>query len=192
MNCIDFNRICSAIYGNPAWSVKKGHGSFLTLEFGQPELEIREPLTAPPGASGVQERLGRRRVTVTGRWHLWIYCCNWSITLLDTEVAHSESSDDVIAFATDQLDGQKLLSVRRDGRPGTWVFAFDLGGELRTWPYDDDLSDEQWLLYERDSGNVLAVWADGQCSYDSSDAAVPSRDCRRGSGNSRTKRRIND
>jgi len=168
MNCIDFNRICSAVYGNPAWSVRKGHGSFLTLEFGQPDLEVREPLAASPDTQErVQERLASRRVSVRGRWHLWIYCCNWSITLRGTEVAHSESPDDVIAFATDQLDGQKLLSVIRDERPGTWVFAFDLDCELRTWPYDDDVTGEQWLLYERDSVNVLTVRADGQCSYDS-------------------------
>jgi hypothetical protein len=129
-------------------------------------LQIREPKLASPKASEkVRENLGRRRVTVTGSWHLWIYYCNWSITLSGKEVAHNESSVDDITFATQRLDGQKLLSVSRGTTPGSWVFAFDLGGELKTWPYGEDPSDEQWLLYERDSGDVLSVRADGLCSY---------------------------
>lgn len=102
---------------------------------------------------------------MTGSWHLWIYCCNWSIALSGNEATDSESPADAIAFATERLDGQKLLSVARGSTPGSRAFAFDLGGELKTWPYGDDPSDEQWLLYERASGNVLTVRADGLCSY---------------------------
>ncbi|RQH06598.1 hypothetical protein [Paraburkholderia dinghuensis] len=168
MEIADFNRIWSAVYGHPAWSVKHGHGSFLTLEFGQPELQIREPRVAAPGASEcVRERLSRRDVNVTGRWHLWIYCCNWSITLNGKEAAYSDSPDDDIKSAVQRLDGQKLLSVSWGETPGAWVFTFDLGGELKTWPYDDDPTYEQWFLFVRDSGNVLSVRADGLCSYDS-------------------------
>ncbi|QGZ65580.1 hypothetical protein [Paraburkholderia acidisoli] len=166
MDFTEFERIWSAVYGHPAWSVKKGHGSFLTLEFGPPSLRIREPGLASPDASEkVRELLGRRQVTVTGNWRLWIYCCNWSIELGGKEVAHNESPDDDITFAAQRLDGQKLLSVARGSTPSSWVFAFDLSGVLRTWPYDNDLSVEQWLLYERDSGDVLSVRADGLYSY---------------------------
>ncbi|MDS0793506.1 hypothetical protein NUV26_15175 [Burkholderia pseudomultivorans] len=166
MNHADFNRIWAAVYGNPAWSVRKGHGSFLTLEFGPPAHLIREPeRTSPEASERVRELAARRRVTVTGRWHLWIYCCNWLIAQDDKELAHSESPDDVMTFATQRIDGQKLVSVERGARPHSWLFNFDLGGQLRTWPYDDDLSCEQWFLHERDSGNVLAARADGLISY---------------------------
>jgi hypothetical protein len=118
MDLTDFNRIWSAVWGHPAWSVKKGYGSFLTLEFGPPALRIREPRLASPDTSEpVRELQGRRLVTVTGKWHLWIYCCNWSIALSGKEVARSESPDDDIAFGTQRLDGQKLLSVARARRP---------------------------------------------------------------------------
>lgn len=168
MNFIEFDRIWSAVYGHPAWSVRKGHGSFLTLEFGSPTLHIREPRTALPNASEkVRELAARRLVTVTGNWHLWIYCCSWSIELSGKEAAHSESPGDDITFAAERLDGQKLLSVGYGTMPSSWMFAFDLGGVLKTWPYDEDPSDEQWLLYERDSGDVLSVRADGLCSYGS-------------------------
>jgi hypothetical protein len=173
MHLTEFNRIWSAVYGYPAWSVKQGYGSFLTLEFGQPELRIREPALASRDASEhVRKFLERRLVTVTGNWHLWIYCCNWLITLGGKEAAESESPDEVIAFATRRLDGQKLLSVARGTTPGSWVFAFDLGGELKTRPSGDDPAVEQWMLYERTSGNVLSVRADDHCSYGAGNRTV--------------------
>lgn len=158
--------IWSKIYGLPAWSVKKGYGSFLTFEFGEPILQIREPVTASSEASDeVRASLGRRRVYITGAWHLWIYCCNWSIALQASSVAHNESSDETIEFATNGLDGQQIISVSRGKTKGSWVFTFDLGGELTTWPYGEDPSDEQWLLYERASGRVVIVRADDHFSY---------------------------
>jgi hypothetical protein len=155
--------IWSAVYGRPACSMKQGYGSSLTMEFGEPDLQIREPLVTSPGASSQsRENLSRRRVTVTGQWHLWIYCCNWSIAEYDCELAGSESSTEVIARGTRRLDGQKLLSVERGAMRGSWIFEFDLGGKVRTWPYADEPSLEQWLLYERKSGRVLEVRGDDQ------------------------------
>ena len=34
-----------------AWNVRCGHGSFLTMEFGQPHIAVREPVVASPGRS---------------------------------------------------------------------------------------------------------------------------------------------
>ncbi|WP_179235047.1 MULTISPECIES: hypothetical protein [unclassified Burkholderia] len=163
----EINRVWSAVYAHPAWSVKQGHGSFLTIEFGQPELQIREPMDARPEASPkVRESLARRLVTVTGNWHLWIYCCKWVISANGTDIARSESSDSVIALATQKIDGQKILSVTQGASPGSWVFSFDLGGEIRTHPYNEDPLVEQWYLFERESGKVLAVRADDRFSYE--------------------------
>lgn len=166
LDLADFNRIWAPVYGHPAWLVRKGHGSFLTLEFGTPELQTREPdVSSLASSERVRALAARRLVTVTGSWHLWIYCCHWSITLNGEELAWSESPDDAITLATRGIDGQKLLSVERGANPQSWVFGFDLGGELKTRPYGDDPSVEQWFLYERDSGNVLAARADGLISY---------------------------
>ncbi|MGN6578983.1 MAG: hypothetical protein ACTHJ1_03235 [Bordetella sp.] len=164
----ELHRIWSAVYGHPAWSVQKGHGSFLTLEFGQPELRIREPKTFPSSSSlseKAKESFARRLVTVTGQWHLWIYCCNWSIILHGKELAHSESPDETIASSTFRLDGQELLAVEQGATQGEWRFVFDLGGELRTWPYQDEPPTEQWMLFERGTGYVLVAESDGSCSY---------------------------
>lgn len=168
MDSTQFEQIWSAVYGRPAWLVKKGHGSFLTFEFGEPALRIREP--RPPlddVCERVRERLSQRQVTVYGAWRLWIYCCHWSIAQSGKELAHSESPDDEIVLSTQRLDGQKLLSVAPGTAPGSWVFSFDLGGELKTWPYDDDPSYVQWHLFERASSRVLSARADGHCTYGS-------------------------
>lgn len=150
----------SPVYGLPCWQVRSGHGSFITLEFGEPSLSIREPRElATPVSERVRRRLARRRVTVRGQWHLWIYCCDWAVTVDDAVVGDS-ASDESINRAVVELDGQKLTGVRRAPRPGGWRFDFDLGARLTTWPYDDA---EQWCLYE--PGDLVTVAdATGQLS----------------------------
>ncbi|WP_257250296.1 hypothetical protein [Burkholderia cepacia] len=166
MNAADFDRIWPAICDTPAWSVTKGQGSFLTFEFGQPALHVREPLAGSPGLSAAsRDRLASRHVTVAGSGHLWICYCHWSIALDGLELAHSESRSGDIAAAAQRLDGQILQSVAPHAQPGSWAFDFDLGGKLTTWPYGDDPADEQWHLYDRRSGNVLTARADGTWSY---------------------------
>src|ERR1700730_15266743 len=46
-----FDRIFKMLYGKPCWNVKPGYGSFLTLEFGKPHLQIHEPRKPRPDAS---------------------------------------------------------------------------------------------------------------------------------------------
>ena len=150
------------ILGCPAWQVKKGYGSFLTLEFGEPSLVIDEPREP--------RRPRNRIVTIRGDWHLWIYCCNWEIAQDGKRLAHSESDDEIIAKATAQLDGQCLERLWME--PGTVVthFEFDLGAVLKTFPYDDDDDEpnEQWMLYEP-SGDVLSVRSDNRFCHGSAE-----------------------
>jgi hypothetical protein len=120
---------------------------------------------SPDAAEKVRARLARRQVHVTGRWHLWIYCCHWSILIDGREAAHDESPDDSIRTAVERLDGQRITSVSEGPTPGSWSFTFDLGGELRTSPYGEDPTYEQWMLFERESGWVLTVRADNQYFY---------------------------
>ncbi len=146
--------IVEQIYHQPCWLLQQGHGSFLTFEFGQPHLEIREP--KPP-------KLANRRVTVHGDWHLWIYCCSWDLHLNDKIAAHSESSRSRIKRALEQLEGQKIVKVEIDDMTSDTVFHFDLGGLLKTRMYDNGLH-ELWMLYGP-KGNVLSVRNDGKYSY---------------------------
>ncbi len=141
------------ILGCPAWQVEKGHASFLTMEFGEPQLEIREPKSP--------KFRNRRLVTIRGEWHLWIYCCGWNIAQDGERLAHYEAEDETIREAAAQLDGQCLERLWLE--PGTVIthFEFDLGAVLTTYPLDDDPDMEQWILYEP-SGDVLTVRADNR------------------------------
>jgi hypothetical protein len=105
-------RIVRRLYGKPFWGVKPGHGSFLTLEFGKPNLEIREPTAAGKSASAkVREKLAHRSVQVHGEWHLWIYCCNWEVVSGSKRIGDS-STKLKIRCAAEYLNGQKLTYFR--------------------------------------------------------------------------------
>ena len=77
---MQIERVVRRLYGKPCWGVSPGFGSFLTLEFGEPHLEVREPVAMKKGTSaGVRKNLIRRAVYIHGDWHLWIYCCDWQV-----------------------------------------------------------------------------------------------------------------
>jgi hypothetical protein len=155
--------------GVPCWNVKRGYGSFLTLEFGAPYLEVRDPRPPKEGRSEKANRLlATRGVYVHGDWHLWIYCCNWRVFQGET-VAGKSTSHLQMDNGARALDGQILTGIEVDLSAGIWNFQFDLGGCLATQRYarrsryyaEDK---EQWLLYQPDR-MVLTVRADGKYSH---------------------------
>jgi hypothetical protein len=151
------------IYGKPCWGVKQGLGSFLTFEFGESHVVVHEPVVASRSASPrVRKALARRIAFARGQWHLWIYCCGWQVLSRGRRLAHSESSDIKIERAADFLNGQKLVRFSISSRKLQCIFEFDLGGILKTRPYDK--KSEQWLLYEP-SKKVLLLRADSRYKY---------------------------
>src|SRR4051812_29248304 len=151
----------SRLYGLPCWHVKRGYGSFLTLEFGRPYLRVRNPYRSMAESKRVRDAAARRRITVAGEWHLWIYCCDWAVSNGGRLIGDSESKRSMDRAAS-FLDGQKLVKAWIVPREMRTVFEFDLGGTLETRPYNR--TSEQWLLYEP-NGNVLTVRADRQYTY---------------------------
>jgi len=159
-------RVVRRLYGKPCWGVKPGVGSFLTLEFGKPNLQVRDPVVATKGASAsVRQTLARRRVRVHGEWHLWIYCCHWEVLSGNKRIGDS-STKTKMRRAAEFLSGQKLIGFSVSPRNVNCVFDFDLGASLKTRPYDEN--GEQWLLFGP-SHKVLTLRADGFCKYDRSD-----------------------
>ena len=152
-----FERCFAPLIGQPCWQVRSGHGSFVTLEFGEPYLEVREPRGVAAHVSArVREMLSHRNITVRGQWHLWVYCCDWSVFDRDRVVGCSDDSES-FAAATQFLDGQILTAASTDSGSVS-EFRFDLGGRMTTGPRDDD--GELWMLYQPD-GNVLTLRANG-------------------------------
>jgi hypothetical protein len=175
-------RIFEPLYSKPCWLAQRGFASFLTFEFGEPHLEVHpvRNVTAHPDvlAPTLAVRWPRRLVYVRGDWHLWIYCCAWSIDRKGTHLAQSESSDEQIDRAMHMINGQALTRIEVNPQDARSRFTFDLGAILTTWPdpaahapVDEDESeraanhrDEQWTLYEP-SGYVLTVRADGRYQH---------------------------
>ena len=163
---MQIENILRRLYGKPCWGVRRGVGSFLTLEFGRPHLEIHEPIVSRKRVSPkVRKHLARRNIFVHGEWHLWIYCCDWELRSGGRRIGDS-STNVRSRRAADFLDGQRLSGFSISPRKVHCVFEFDLGATLLTWPYDK--SSEQWLLYEP-SHKVLVLRADGCYRHGRSD-----------------------
>lgn len=95
------------VLGRPSWLVRRGHGSFVTMEFGEPEVDVREPRLMPVFIEGAPAKTNQRYSFVGGEWHLWIYCCRWSLTLDGVQLAHCESDDLTMARALRQTIGKR-------------------------------------------------------------------------------------
>jgi hypothetical protein len=149
--------------GLPCWNVRQGYGSFVTLEFGQPRLEIREPIPDSSRAS-----LRRRLVTVRGEHHLWVEQCDWSVVEREKQLAHSESETSVITQALAHLDGAILRTVHVFPDRGESVFDFEFDASLRLKRYADFAPDDPiWHLDSHD--RVLSFLSSGQLQFGRSD-----------------------
>ncbi len=139
----------------PAWGVTQGHGSFLTFDFGVPQLVVNEYNSVKRGLkTSAQER---------GDWHLWIYCCHWCIRLDGMQLAWSEDTRELIGGISSRLNGLKLMEVTVDPEHGTSTFAFESGFTVETWPYDDEPEFEQWMFFSRT--DVFTYRADGAYTF---------------------------
>jgi hypothetical protein len=154
------------LLGKPCWGVTRGWGSFLTLEFGEPHLEIYEPRESTSKSKKIREAAARRLAYVRGDWHLWIYCCAWTVSDGSGRLVGNSSTKKSIDRAARFLNGQALSSGALISRGMRTVLEFDLGGRLETKPYDR--RSEQWMLYEP-TGKVLIVRADKRYTYGSAD-----------------------
>jgi hypothetical protein len=154
------------LYGLPCWNAKSGYSGSLTMEFGNPFLQIREPrLSRDSLTPDTPEYWAHRLVTVRGQWHLWIHSCAWQVFTGQKRVGHSNlsgSSKRPIDRAAHELDGQKLVHIEVGPQGKTTVFEFDLGSRLESKPYNQ--TSDQWLLYEP-SGYVFSLRGDGYYSH---------------------------
>ncbi len=157
-----FQKVFREIYGKPCWNVKPGYGSFFTLEFGKPHLEVREPTVANKEApQKVRRLLARRNVFVHGEWHLRIDSCDWEVLSNGRHVGNGTTKLSM-RRAADLLNGQKLIQFSFFSKEVQCVFEFDLGATLRTVPYDR--KGEQWVLHTPDQ-KALTLRADRRIQY---------------------------
>jgi len=150
----------SQLSGIPCWGAANGYGSLLSLNFGQPRLEIREPV---PGAQSKHLRMGRR-VSVKGEYEFCLELCDWKILVHGDELAHSESDSKLIEQAIARIDGQVLNHVRITQDPTGTELMFDLGGIIKVQRYSDSTPDDGlWHFYI--GAYVYSLTASGKIEY---------------------------
>ncbi len=157
--------VFAPVYGKPCWNFEQGYGSFLTMEFGEPHLHIREPYEAPPQApASVRRHAAQRFIWVHGDWHLWVYLCDWRIFFHGRQLADQDCKRSVVKKATIELDGQALVRISLSPALVT-TLEFDLGGALEIVPNTAEYGEtsELWHLYEP-SGDVFTLRSDGRYS----------------------------
>jgi hypothetical protein len=154
-----FKKIFESLFGKPAWQVEPGHGSFLTMNFGDPYLDIAEPT----------KRYNKRSIYVRGEWYLWLYCCDWIVYSNEERVGDASlqlTTKKWIKRAAKFLNGQKLMSASISKQGCSLNLEFDLGGRLISKPYDK--KSEQWILY-MPKNKTLTVRADRRFQYGDDD-----------------------
>lgn len=151
------------------WNVVNGYGSWISLNFGDPRLEI----SGPNPNSTVQNRRDCRKAVLKGDFWLWIDMCHWDIYFKNKKIAHSESRQKTIDKALQIIDGQILKRVEILLNPVRTNFIFDLGGEIRAYPYDEKKNYELWNFYTFYDKHVFCLIDNGKIMYDKTDAKHP-------------------
>lgn len=155
-------QIFEPVFGSYAWAVSKGFAGYLTIEFGNPHLKVRDPIAARHATSPLaRELLARRRVYPVGDWSLFVENYHWLVCQSGECVG---AEDESVEKALERLDGQKLVDARFDD---FLELSFDLGTSLRlkSGPVDERGA-AQWTLF-RFQGQSVTLENDGTLSVES-------------------------
>lgn len=153
----------------PCWHVTAEYGSWLSLRFGRPRLDVRE---GNPKAKS--ERLRRRNVFVEGDFLLWVEMGAWDLLENGKRSFHSEQPRSYLRRAAASLESQKIVGVELDANPTSTVLTFDFGSSLHIRPTDDAEPDEAlWHLYSRK--RCLTLLANGNLEHGLSANRKPRR-----------------
>jgi hypothetical protein len=141
-----FRKAIKGMTGQLCWLPQHGHGSMLTLQFGDPRLQIEEP------RESATTGLTRRLVTAQGEWHLFVESGVWKIMRQGAILADPLSDDEaVVDRGLNFLSGQRLKDVQV--AYDSIDFVFDLDAVLRI-PVSEEEEDAPFTLFERGK----AVW----------------------------------
>ena len=142
--------IIAGVLNRRAWGVSMGHGTFVTMEFGDP---VR---TEPP-----------RRTH--GEWHLWICSVAWRLEGLGEPLVGFDDDGELLQEAVDRLNGRVLQSFEIHPPAGDAVLRFDGDLVLRLFTINIQADETQWMLYTPNR-RVLTLGAGCTWSYQDSAA----------------------
>jgi hypothetical protein len=150
--------------GQPCWGLHHDRQLNLSMNVGKPSVRVREPFITKSKSEAIKRWAARRNVWIRGQWWLWVFCSYWRLSSKGHLLATGSSSSRKITRALVQLQGQKLTSVKVDGKTGATEFAFDLGCLLECRRFEKASEDQLWILYQP-NGYVLAVYGNGTYSF---------------------------
>lgn len=155
MNGIDLvEGLFEKIKGVRPTRAKQGHGSFITIDFGQDFSEQ------------IKMRSGATKTRYYGEWRLWIYMCAWRIDINKKPCAGSEDSREKIEKCLTELTQRELTKViiLNDAFDAKLVFGEDV--ELYLFSFYTE-EREQWMFFT--PGNkVFTAGPGSEWSYEDS------------------------
>jgi hypothetical protein len=146
------------------WGCKRGYGSFLTIEFGEPHLRIRESLGQ--GEESETKRNGRlreRRVKVVGDWYLWIQDASWRLEVGPQTIESARFDATKLDGFLAMLDGQHLTNLEFEISRQEVHWSFDGDSDLFAWP-DEEAEGDCWSLFAFD-GSMVSCRTDGTLAH---------------------------
>ena len=152
------------LIGQLVWSVRRGVGTSLTMEFGNPHLSIREPISIAQGSDRVRSDLARRRVFIVGDWHLWIQYGNWAVHMPNASLNSNDKVGTALDKSLELLDGQRLQSADSIVGSATLILRFDGEAAVTVSPAED-IQDTLWSLHLW-SGDIVTCDFDGSLTME--------------------------
>lgn len=134
------NNLTKNLLGKKAWGVKRGIGSFITLEFGN-------ALTIDESAQYMH-----------GEWHLWLYLCSWRMDTETTTLAACEDKLEKIDAALKELEGKAIKSITICNFALDTIFEFEGNIYLKTFSIysEEPEENEHWMLFIPDNKVFVA------------------------------------
>lgn len=120
--------------GLVAWDVVNSHGSFISMHFGSPRLQVNDIIE--------DNKTTRRTAHIHGDGELWIYMANWIIFNNGSIVASSDGGSGSIKNAMRLLQGQRLLEVRLEIEKTNFIFDLD----TTIVATSSDVNEAQWIF----------------------------------------------
>ena len=125
--------ILNEMKGLKTRNVQLGHGSFLTIDFGQ-DLLIRIKTN-----HGIEE-------FKRGEWHLWTYICAWRLDIKGIPIIGSEDERKKIAKEIVKLENKELVNIEILNEAFDIVLKFE--NEIVLLLFSFSVKEfEHWKLY---------------------------------------------
>jgi len=139
-------------YWEKSYSVKLGHGSFLTIELGN-SIKVKVKTNKP---SDFYER---------GEWSLWVYMCSWRIDQNNKPFIACNDSREKIEKKIKQLKNRKIIDTLVLNSSLDTSIQFEGDIVLRLFP-SYTIDEEHWMLFTPDH-QVLTAGPKSELFYES-------------------------